>query len=438
MMPERIREPNPELAKPRVAHGAGPLPTHISYIFHDSTGAYRLAIHQRGTLRSRLGFYRELTCPDTATYDALMDALIAARIPFMVGHMTPGPSDDAYFWLKDKGRRVDYLQIACGGKTAWEVREILDDAKEWRGVKLAELLPDAELDPFALAIAQTKSPLSAIVADPPAAPPVAPASPAPATAQVAVGQPQTPPAVSSQLSEVKPPPEPEPELESAPQPAAQPDAAQESARPQDSTTMAARSGSALPYRRWVEYGSALGLVFLLSLSFWRATAYFGHTIPFSSLSILWAAALVGTVIALAYTTVWVILFPRHFQRWRQRLELLILGLLAGALIALCEVMIANIQYDDAERIELSTRVITKTVFKGKYGRDPPEYWTYHLVVEPWDGSTKEQNLSVSQSAWHRLEPGQRIAFRPHPGRLGWIWYTKAELEAPDFVNALTP
>ena len=48
--------------------------------------------------------------------------LIAARVPFMVGHMSPGASDDAWFWLKEKGQPVDYLEISFGGRAAWRRR----------------------------------------------------------------------------------------------------------------------------------------------------------------------------------------------------------------------------------------------------------------------------------------------------------------------------
>jgi hypothetical protein len=85
------------------------MPTHVSYIFAESYGRYRLQIHQHGKLSSRLGFHRELVCADTFEYDAQMEFLIEKRVPFMVGHMNPGASDDAFFWLKEKGRRAASL-----------------------------------------------------------------------------------------------------------------------------------------------------------------------------------------------------------------------------------------------------------------------------------------------------------------------------------------
>lgn len=79
-MTKRKRDgPNPELAKPRVGRGGGPPPTHVSYIFHKLDGGYRLQIHQRGTLRSRLGFHREIHCANQAEFDMQMDFLIASR-----------------------------------------------------------------------------------------------------------------------------------------------------------------------------------------------------------------------------------------------------------------------------------------------------------------------------------------------------------------------
>lgn len=421
--------PKSELAKPRLARGGGPLPTHVSYIFHDSDGGYRLQIHQHGKLSSRLGFHRELVCADSYEFDAQMDFLIGKRVPFMVGHMIPGPSDDAWFWLKAKGRHIDYLEISYGGRTAWQVREIFEDAKEWRGVKLAELLPP-EIDLFAPenrppvvrpappaeAAAEPEPPPAAAeptpepppTAPPPSPPPPPPDEPAPATPTPAAAAREAPPELPA-----TPPPEPEP-------------------------ASVQTKESPLPGRRRVEYGSALILVLVLGGSFWRATNYFGHIVPFDPAPFLWAvfqAALAGGT---AYAALWFTLFPRHFPRWTQRLELLALSILACALIAFCELMIANIRLDDAPRITVPTEVRAKAIFKGKNGRYPPEYWEYQLHVVSWTDPEDEQYLRVSRQDWERLEAGDRIVFRPHPGRLGWVWYTRDELEAADFLTLLRP
>ena len=436
-MSRKPGRPNPELAKPRVANGGGPMPTHVSYIFAESGGRYRLQIHQRGTLRSRLGFHRELICANEAEFDAQMEFLVASRVPFMVGHMIMGPSDDAYFWLKGKGRRVDYLEIAYGGKTEWRVREIFEDAKEWRGVKLDELL-GPEIDLFA-----PENRPRVERPEPPPPPPPLPSPPPPSLPE--------PPPEPPQADEPPPPPapaEPAPAPDPAPSPEPKPEPAADRPPPEDppppaeadapsaSPTPGPAEKSTLPGQRWVEYGSATILLALVVASFWRATAYFQYIVPVEPGPVFSAVALTALAGSTVYAAVWLTLFPRYFPRWTDRLQLLALSLIACILIAFCEVMIANIRYDDAPRVTLQTVVKDKTIFKGKYGRHPPEHWAWNITVESWADPADEVILRVSRETWEAIAPGQRIAFRPHPGRLGWIWYTKEELESPDFVSVV--
>ncbi len=191
-------------AKPRVAHGGGQLPAHVHHIFHNQDDSYRIEIHDPRSRRSRWGFYPSLNCANEAEFDAQMEILLAARIPFMVGHMIPGPSDQAFFWLQDKGRPIDYLEIFCGGKSAWGVREIIGEAKEWQGAKLTDLLiPPIDLfDP-----ANRPSPI--IVPPPPE--PVSPAPPQPAAPHSEVPPAAPEPIVdapTTPVAEPIPPPEP--------------------------------------------------------------------------------------------------------------------------------------------------------------------------------------------------------------------------------------
>ena len=454
-MSRKPGRPNPELAKPRVAHGGGPMPTHVSYIFHEMDGRYRLEIHQRGKLSSRLGFHRELVCADKPEFDAQMEFLIEKRVPFMVGHMSPGASDDAFYWLKEKGRRVDYLEISYGGKTEWQVREIVEDAKEWRGVKLNELLPP-EIDLFA----PENRPRVVRPQPPPAAEPEP--APAPAPEPVAVPdnpspppEPVPPPVPEPVPAPAEPPPAEPPPAETPPEPpspepvpAAKPEAQAakvEAPPPADEPAILPEAAAAndtdkpvLRGQRWVSNGSALLLVLLLGASFWRATDYFRYVVPIGPEDLLHSAAQAALAGATAYAALWFTLFPRYFPRWTQRLELLALSLIVGVMIAFCELMIANIRHDHAPRIDVPTVVTAKTIFKGKYGRHPPEYWTYHLKVEPWADGDDETTLEVSREAWDAVTPGSRIVFRPHPGRLCWIWYSREELKAEDFVTILRP
>jgi hypothetical protein len=452
-MARKPGRPNPELAKPRVVHGRGPMPTHISYIFADSSGSYRVQIHERGTLRGRLGLRRELTCADKAEYDAQMAFMIAARVPFMVGHMIPGPSDDAWFWLKEKGLPVDYLEISCGGRTEWQVREIFEGAKAWRGVKPEELLgPDIDLfapenrprveHPDPPSAPSPETPPATPVEVPPAVSPVAPepaphAPPSEPTAPPSA--PPEPPAAASPTpaataSGPPPPIEPLPDAAPSPEPAEPPSPVVVAAPPAPVEAEA----PGLKGQRAVEYGSVLLLVLLLGISFWRATGYFGLVVPFEPAPMFTAMAEVALVFGLVYTAAWMTLFPRHFARWSQRLLLLALALTSGALIAFLELMIANIRYDDAPRIVLQTTVAAKTIFKGKSGRNLPEHWTWHLSVESWTTPGEEQTLQVSRATWDEVDVGRRIVFQPHPGRFGWVWYSRDEFEAPDFVRILPP
>jgi hypothetical protein len=173
---------------------------------------------------------------------------------------------------------------------------------------------------------------------------------------------------------------------------------------------------------------------LLVVSFWRVTDYLAYVVPFEPGPVLAAVAQVALAGATVYAALWLTFFPRYFPRWTDRLQLLAFSLITCILIAFCEVVIANIRYDDAPRVTLQAEVKDKTIFKGKYGRHPPEHWAWNITVESWVDPADELTLRVSRETWETVAPGQRITFRPHPGRLGWIWYTKEELESPDFVS----
>jgi hypothetical protein len=128
----------------RVARGSGRMPTHVHYIFHGQDGRYRIEMHDAGSLRSALGFYRSIACADDAAYDRQMEAFIAARIPFMIGYVIGGPSDDAWFWLKARGRPIRYLEISCGGASPWSVQEVAEGGEATLEVPLADLLGTAQ------------------------------------------------------------------------------------------------------------------------------------------------------------------------------------------------------------------------------------------------------------------------------------------------------
>lgn len=125
---------------PRIAHGRGRKPPHVHYVFHELDDGYRLELVDEAHLWQRLGFPRSVRCADRAAYDRQLEALLAARVPFMIGHVIPGPSDAVYFWQKERGDPVGYLEIAVGGPAEWTVKEIVEGATEWRKVPLRELL----------------------------------------------------------------------------------------------------------------------------------------------------------------------------------------------------------------------------------------------------------------------------------------------------------
>ncbi len=91
------RPPGTEGRPLRFARGSGRMPTHVHYIHHGPDGRYRIEMHDEGSLRSALGFYRSIVCKDKAAFDRRMAELIAARVPFMIGYVIAGPSDDAWF-----------------------------------------------------------------------------------------------------------------------------------------------------------------------------------------------------------------------------------------------------------------------------------------------------------------------------------------------------
>lgn len=407
--------PTPGL--PRIAHGNGPRPTHVHYIFHEPDGRYRIEICEGKGLRSRLGFHRSLICKDRAEFDAQMEILLAARIPFMIGHVIPGPSDDAYYWLEGKGRPIDYIEIAMGGKTEWSLREITADAKEWRGVKPEELLAP-EIDLFDPAHRPHLAP------PPPEPPPPAP-EPAPPAAPIAVEAPASPAAETAPQPEPPTappsPPIPEPEPEAAAPPPAKEAPPLTRRPPRDS-------------KRWIDYSAALIPLLILGNSFSRATDYFRFVMPTDPLDILPLAMQLALAVGTAYAGFWFLVFPRAFPRWHDRLTVLAYAFVIGILIAMIELMIANIRHDDAPRIAVPTTVIDKSIYKGKSGRYPPEHWTWHLRVSAWSADSGEEHLRVSRETWESVRPGSEIVFHPHPGWLGWLWYSEAELEEAGFVE----
>lgn len=408
-------------AKPRIAHGSGGLPTHVHHIFHNLDDSFRIEIHDARSRRSRWGFYPSLKCANQAEFDAQMEILLAARIPFMVGHMIQGPSDNAYFWLQDKGRPIDYLEIFCGGRTAWGVREIIGDAKEWQGAKLSDLLiPPIDLfDP-------ANRPRPVIV--PSRSEPVAPESP-----QTAAPPAEAPPAAPDPIVEAPPstaaeptlPPEPTdgvPQIAEAPSIAVlpAPTSARESARP----------------GRWIQNAAHTTLVLILALALYRLTEVIRIQVQFDVSSVVPAVlqwALAGSTVYIAF---WLTAFPRAFPGWRVRLVLMANSFLIAIMTAFAMLFIINIEQDRSAVVVVPAEVLHKMVYKGKYGRDAPAYWRYILVVRSWQDDTGEEPIRVGREYYEAITPGNIVSFRLHPGRLGWFWYTDEESTTPSFVEIL--
>ena len=130
------------------------------------------------------------------------------------------------------------------------------------------------------------------------------------------------------------------------------------------------------------------------------------------------------------------LLPRFFARRKDRFELLALSLMLGVTVAFFELMIANVRLDQEPRKAVTTIVIDKMIYKGKNGRYPPQYWHWKFKVEPLPGMNDDTFLRVSRTVWDDAQPGQRIRFHPHPGRLGWVWYSRDEMEEEGFAEVL--
>ncbi len=406
-------------AKPRVAHGGGELPTHVHHIFHNLDDSYRIEIHDPRSRRSRWGFYPSLNCANEAEFDAQMEILLAARIPFMVGHMIQGPSDDAFFWLQGKGRPIDYLEIFCGGKTAWGVREIIGDVKEWQGAKLKDLLiPPIDLfdpanRPKPVADPRQADPAVPPPPEPTAPPPLPPAAapepiveapPAPATEPI---PPPEPPAEALPLAEVPP-------VTVSPAPTL----VQKPARP----------------GRWIQNAAHGILVLLLAAALYRLTDVIRFQVQFDVSTVIPAIlqwALLGSTIYIAF---WLTAIPRAFPGWRERLVLMANSFLIAIIVAFAMLFIVNVEQDRATVVIVPAEVLHKTIYKGKYGRDAPAYWRYILVVRSWQDDFGEEPIRVSRESHEAIMPGNIVSFRLHPGRLGWFWYTDEESATPGFVE----
>ena len=138
----------------------------------------------------------------------------------------------------------------------------------------------------------------------------------------------------------------------------------------------------------------------------------------------------------AYAALWLTLLPGSFGRRKDRLSLLAVSLLAGVMVALLELMMANVRLDNAPRIAMTITVTHKSVFKGQYGRNLPQDWHWNLGLEPLPGMTHESMLRVSPAVWERVQPGQRMRLLVHPGRLGWVWYSRAEMDEKGFAEVV--
>jgi hypothetical protein len=424
---------------PRIAYGHSHFPLHVHYIFQYQDGSYRIEIHDPRRLASRWGFHPGLKCANKAEFDAQMAILIEARVPFMIGHVIMGPSDDAYFWLKEKGRPINYLEISCGGKAAWSVREIINDVSEWSGewqeAKLTDILaPPIDLfDP-----ANRPPPMPTPVAPEPAAspPPDLPPAPPPEVPVPPAPLPE-PPLIPAPAPIPEAPPEPAPaaQAEPLPPPEPSPAASVDSAGPL-AVVPPPVPPDAAPAKpgKWLQHAASVLLVLIIGAAFYRMTNVIRFHIQFDVWDVVPAIlqwALIGSTIYIAF---WLTAFGKAFPAWTDRLVLMANSFLSAILVAFAMLFVVNVEQDHAPLIVVPTVVLDKTIYKGKYGRDLPEYWRYQLVVRSWKDDLAEERMRVGRDDFDHAEPGDTVSFRLHPGRLGWLWYTDEEMSAPGFVE----
>jgi hypothetical protein len=423
---------------PRIAYGHGHLPLHVHYIFQYQDGSYRIEIHDPRRFASRWGFYPGLKCANKAEFDAQIEVLITARVPFMIGHVIMGPSDDAYFWFKAKGRPINYLEILCGGQAAWTVREIIDDASEWpeqwQEAKLKDIL-GPHIDLFDPANRSPPMPTPAIPEPAPSTPPglapdppptlppevPVPTAPLPEPPPIPDAPPEPTPAAQSEL----------PPLPTEPSPAAIADSAEPTA-----VVLPPSSPAATPSKpgKWLQHTAHVLLILIAGVAFYRITDVIRFQVEFDVAEVLPASlqwALLGSTIYIAF---WLTAFSKAFPDWSDRLVLMANSFLIAIMVAFAMLFVVNVEQDHAPRIVVPTVVLEKAIYKGKYGRDLPEYWRYHLVVRSWKDDFGEERMTVARDDFDRAQPGDTVTFRLHPGRLGWFWYTNEELSSPGFVE----
>ena len=424
--------PVPGESRPRIAHGNGKLPLHVHYIFQYQDGSYRIEIHDPRRFASRWGFYPSLKCANKAEFDAQIEILLSARIPFMIGHVIMGPSDDAYFWLKEKGRPINYLEILCGEKAAWSVREIIDQVsewpEEWQRAKLKDILgPPIDL-------------FNPANRPPPMPTPVAPESTASTPPDLPPEPPPEEPVPPAPLPEPphipKAPPEPAPaaQAEPLPPPERSPTAIEYSADPPAVALPMVSPAAPSKPRKWLQHTAHMLLILFIGAAIYRMTDVIRFRVQFDPSDAVPAIlqwALIGSTIYIAF---WLTAFSKAFPAWTDRLVLMANAFLSAIFVAFAMLFVVNVEQDNAPPIEVPTVVLDKTIYKGKSGRALKEHWQYNLVVRSWKDDFAEERMRVGRDDFYLAEPGDTVTFRLHPGRLGWFWYTEEELSAPDFIR----
>lgn len=113
----------------RYANGSGQPPRHVCEIRHEGRGATVV-------LRGADGGVVLDVCGDDAALRARIGALIAQRVPFVVGGMAPGPADVVAALVPDGA----WLELSWRRPGEWSVREVGGGVTEWREVDVGELL----------------------------------------------------------------------------------------------------------------------------------------------------------------------------------------------------------------------------------------------------------------------------------------------------------
>ena len=176
------------------------------------------------------------------------------------------------------------------------------------------------------------------------------------------------------------------------------------------------------------------LILLIGAAFYRASDVIPLYVQLDPSDVVPAIlqwALIGSTIYIAF---WFTAFSKAFPAWPDRLMLIANAFLSAIIVALAMLGVVNVEQDHAPLIVVPTVVLDKAIFKGTYGRAPPEYWQYKLVVRSWKDDFAEERMRVGRDDFDRAEPGDRVTFRLHPGRLGWFWYTEEEMSAPGFIR----